>query len=177
VGRVAERRDRGDKMEGRRRLGVLAVAAAALAAAALLVLVARPRDEIRLKGAGAIVHRNRGGQVKVMSDADTIRAGDALRIVVTLPRSDRVEVWFVDAHGRIDRLLPEGAVDLGAGERALPGSAVVEAPCVDLWMVVATGSEVGPATESALQRAVAGGVHPGGAWSPAGSKVQALRCE
>jgi hypothetical protein len=177
--RMVERRDRGAVLARRRRvrLGAVAVISALAAAAATFALVPRGGDQIRWKGSGATIHRSRDGTVQVLTGADTIRAGDALRIVVTLPGPESVAVWFVDAHGRVDRLMDEGARHLGAGAQAVPGSAVVDAPCVDMWLVLATGAAAAAGTEEVLRRAVAGGVPAGDAWMPANTTARALRCE
>jgi hypothetical protein len=171
VALVAERRDR-----ARRRLRRgLAAGVMALAAAALLLLIPRSGPRLQLKGAGLTVHRLRTGNVRVLATEDTIRSGDALRVVVTLSRPGTAAAWFVDARGRVDRLLPDGLVSLAAGEQPLPGSAVVEAPCYDLLLVV--GIDTTQASEEQLRRAVASGVPAGADWLPQGTMARRLRCE
>jgi hypothetical protein len=78
-----------------------------------------------------------------------------LRVVVTLDRLTAVNVWFVDRQGRVDRLLESGAIELPPGQHALPGSAIVNNPCVDLWLVVATGEAATSLTETEVRQRVA----------------------
>lgn len=146
------------------------------AAAALVLLRPAPRPEgVRWRGGDLTVHRLRGGVVTVLGD-EGVRAGDGLRVVVTLPRPAPVDAWFVDARGRVDRLWPGGPRPLPAGPQALPDSVTVEAPCVDLFLVVVSGAAARPETEAALRRAVSGGVPAGDAWLPAGAALRRLRC-
>jgi hypothetical protein len=178
IGLVAERRDRAAGLAHRRRRRyVMGGTSALLAAAAALVLIARPGPEIRLKGTGVAVHRSRAGAVRVLGEGDTIRVGDALRLVVTLPRRSAVAAWFVDQNGRVDGLLSSGAVVLPAGEQPLPGSVTVEAPCVDSQVVVAVGRAANGDTEAALRRALVSGLPPQGGWQPPGTLARSLRCE
>lgn len=157
-------------------------AGAALAAAATLLFAVRPASGpdsglgVRWKGAGVTVHRKRGPETRVLAPGEGVRAGDALRIVVALPRPALVGVWFLDAAGRVDRFSPEGSTELAAGEHALSGSAVVDAPCRDLWLIVASGAAAVRNAESAF----AG--HPTGraslvATPPDGVIVRRLGCE
>src|SRR5262249_38312673 len=134
-------------------------------------------NQIRLKGGGLTVHRNRAGNIQVLGDNDTIRAGDALRIVLSLTRPDSVAVWFVDAQGRVDRILPAEITQLPSGEHALPGSAVVETPCLDLWIVGAPGADASIPTEMRIRTAFSGGVPSNDNWPPASVIVRRLRCE
>jgi hypothetical protein len=150
--------------------------AAAMAAAAALIMMPRRHDAIALRGSGLQVHRNRNGMAKLMDGGDRIKAGDALRVVVTVPHPDPVDVWFVDSTGRVDRLLASGPVSLGTGEQTLPGSAVVDAPCSDMWIVVGVGPASSASAEAALKRL--GPSHrDGDDWVPKGCLARQLRCE
>jgi len=154
--------------------------AAAMAAAATLIMTPRRHDGgdvIALRGSGLQVHRNRGGMAKLMDSGDRIRAGDALGVVVTLPHAEPVDVWFVDATGRVDRLLATGPVSLGTGEQTLPGSAVVDAPCSDMWVVVGVGAAASVSSEAALKRLGPGSRAGGDDWVPKGCLARQLRCE
>jgi hypothetical protein len=118
-------------------------------------------DDTRMKGTAIQIFRKRGEQVMPVGDGDRIRAGDGLRIALTLERPDRVSVWFVDRTGRIDPYPgtdpgaalgtdpgPEqGALasgdrptSLAAGYTLLPGGVVVDAPCVDMRLIVQTSA-------------------------------------
>jgi hypothetical protein len=172
----------------RRRLGrtlpvTVAVTATVMTAALAWMLVPRvepPRTGVRFKGAavGVSLYRSRGGEVASLDSAEArIRARDALRVVVRLPRPEQVGVWFVDADSRIDRFL-DRPVLVGAGEHALEGSATVDSPCKDLWVVVAIGAAVAGSTEAELRRALGHGrPDDGGAWAPSGTWTRLLRCE
>jgi hypothetical protein len=173
---LSTRRANGEKVTRHRRWKTVGAAAGALAAAAaMLVLAPRRLDSVALRGTGLQVHRNRGGVAKLLESGDRIRSGDALRIVVTLPRAERVDVWFIDRTGRVDRLLGEGALRMDAGEQALPGSAIVDAPCSDMWLVVGVGSAISDA-ESALKR-IGTAAHEGEDWVPRGCLSRRLQCE
>jgi hypothetical protein len=157
-------------------------AAAAMAATAVLVIglgrhdAVEQRGTVALRGSGLQIHRNRDGMAKLMENGDLIRAGDALRVIVTLPHPDPVDVWFVDATGRVDRLLATGALPMSAGEQALPGSAIVDAPCSDMWVVVGVGAQATSSAEAAL-KSLGSGPHTGDDWVPKGSLYRKLRCE
>ncbi len=71
----------------------------ALAALAVFLVSPWPTTSVRFKGVGLAVQRKRGNEVRVMESASGIRAGDALRMVVTLPKPTSVAVWSIDAHG------------------------------------------------------------------------------
>jgi hypothetical protein len=145
----------------------LGAGVAALAAAAAVVLWLRtpaPRHGTAFKGAGVTVHLKRGAEVRALEAGDRIRAGDALRVVLTLPRGDRVAIYFVDRDGRVDRFLEPTA--LAAGRHEVPGSAVVEAPCKDLQLVVVPGPADPAATLARLRTG-----------PPPGAITEALRCE
>ncbi|HET6282820.1 MAG TPA: hypothetical protein VFH73_17785 [Polyangia bacterium] len=179
VAQVANRRDRGasiSSLRRRRRLaaGILTTAAAA---AAVLLLIPRPVPQVALKGAGVAIHRNRGGQVHILSGDENIRAGDALRIVVTLPRPNQVAAWFVDANGRVDGLLAGATVSLPADEQTLPDSAIVKSPCLDLQLVVVVGARARAETDVSLRQAMARGIPAGEGWVPTGAITRTLRCE
>lgn len=177
VAQVGDRRDRQAGISHRRpfRLGLGILAGAA--AAAVLLLVPGPAPRVSLKGAGVTLHRNRAGDVRIIGADDTIRAGDALRIVVTLPRPYPVAAWFVDAQGRVDSVLAETPLLLPAGEQAFPGSVTVDSPCVDLQLVLAVGPSASSQTETTLRQAVAQGIPATDQWLPAGSLTRSLRCE
>ena len=152
-------------------------AAAAMAAVFVLMMAPRRPGTVALRGSGLQVHRNRDGMAKLMETGDRIKAGDALRVVVTLPHPEPVDVWFVDATGRVERLLPSGPMQLGSGERALPGSAVVDAPCSDMWIVVGVGAASTSSAESALKRLGPSPSSDGDEWVPKGCLARQLRCE
>ena len=133
-------------------------------------------EHIKWKGAGLTVQRLRDGEARVLGADDTIRGTDALRVIVTQPRAQLVGAWLVDARGRVDALLPDGPVSLPDGAHVLPGSAVIEAPCIDSWLVVALGDGA-TQTEAALRGAVDGGVPGGERWIPPGTLVRRLRCQ
>ncbi len=184
VAQVAARRDNVVQLRTRRLVRTLAGVAALVAAAASLVLVMRrPGGDLEgggvsMKGEGASVFRSRDGQVKALASDGTIRAGDALRIVITQSRPARVAAWFVDAHGQVDRVLPEGSMELPAGESPLPGSSVVNRPCVDLALVIVVGIASADDVERRMKAAVEGGTaSAGAAWVPSGAIVRRLRCE
>lgn len=171
------------RLADRRRARVVG-AIAALVAAAVLLLVVRSADDdvaqstVALKGAGISIHRSRDEAVRVMADADALRAGDALRVVVTQPRAAPVAAWFVDARGHVDSFTPGGALALPAGESPLPHSARVEAPCVDLALVVLANPTSVDAIEQGMKTALdAGAPFTGDAWIPRGAIVRRLRCE
>jgi hypothetical protein len=180
---VAARRDRPVRLDERRaaRVGLAFVALVAAAAVLLFFFRRPPRVEtegVALKGNGVSVHRRRGDEVKALATGDTIRAGDALRIVVTQSRASRVAAWFVDARGQVDRAFEAGAIELPAGESSLPGSVVIDAPCVDLSLVVVFGAASLEGTERTLKENVARG--PRGedlGWAPEGALTRRLRCE
>jgi hypothetical protein len=159
-----------------RRWAVVSVAAA-MAAAATLVMVPRRHDAIALRGSGLQVHRNRDGMARLMDTGDRIKAGDALRVVVTLPHPEPVDVWFVDATGRVDRLLATGPLALGSGEQALPGSAVVNAPCSDMWVVMGVGAASTSSVERALKQLGPSRRDGSDDWLPKGCLARQLRCE
>jgi hypothetical protein len=165
----------GRKVSQFRRWAAVSVAAA-MAAAAALIMVPRRHDVLALRGSGLQVHRNRDGMAKLMDSGDRIKAGDALRVVVTLSHPEPVDVWFVDATGRVDRLLAAGGVSLGTGEQALPGSALVNAPCSDMWIVVGVGGASTSSAEATLRR-LGPGSRASDDWVPKGCLARHLRCE
>ncbi len=157
-------------------------AAAALAAAVILLLPQRQTDDdLRLKGGGAVVHLRRAGVARIgaLTAGGRVRAGDELRIVLTAPRAGQVQAAFVDAAGRVDALFPPGGATLAQGEHALPDGFTVEAPCRDMALVVAFGSEATEALSGALARLNSGAVRDPAAatWAPPGTIVQTLTCE
>jgi len=151
--------------------------AAAMAAGATLIMTPRRHDAITLRGSGLQVHRNRDGMAKLMEGGDRIRAGDALRVVVTLPHAEPVDVWFVDSSGRVDRLLVEGPHHGTPGEQTMPGSAFVDAPCKDMWVVVGVGRDASSSAEAALSRLGPGTRDGSDDWVPKGCLSRQLRCE
>lgn len=181
VALVAARRDRGASIadrQRRRRLGAAILTVAVSAAAAFLLIPrSQPNAPLGLKGAGVTLHRSRGGDERVMTSEDNIRPGDALRVVVTLPRPNQVAAWSVDARGRVDSWLAGGPLALPAGEQAFPESAIVESPCLDLTVVVVVGAAARVETGVALRQAAAHGGLAGDDWLPAGAIVRKLRCE
>jgi hypothetical protein len=141
VAQVARRREAGARRARRRWLawgsgvGALAVAAASV----LLILRSElPVTGARLKGIGVEVFRRRGERVEPLASDGRVRAGDGLRLSVTLPAADEVSVSFVDAQGRVDAFPGAERLALPAGEHLLPGAVVVDDPCVDLRLVVRT---------------------------------------
>ncbi len=170
-----EERLRGQQRR-KRRLWLGAGAAFAAAAAASLLLVPRPGEE-RAKGAaisGLVVHRKRGDQVRMLEAGARIRAGDSLRVAISLSHPARAAVWFVDARGEVDTVLAPSA--LRGGEQTLPGSVVVASPCVDLWVVGAAGEEA-DGIEGALRRSLLARPPKGPDWLPAGAVARKLECE
>jgi len=149
------------------------------AVAALVVVLLSPlaTAPVRLKGIGLSVQRKRGNEVRVMDSGTGIRAGDALRMVVTLSKPSSVSLWSIDAQGRVDRLGPPGGISLGVGEHALAESAVVESPCVDLWLVLTTGAKAEQQLIDATREAAEKRIAPGEAWVPSGALVKSFRCE
>jgi hypothetical protein len=152
-------------------------AAAAMAAAAVLIATPRRQGTVALRGSGLQVHRHRDGIAKRMDTGDRIKAGDALSVVVTLPHPEPVDVWFVDATGRVDRLLATGPLRLRAGEQTLPGSAVVDAPCSDMGVVVGVGTASTASVEAALKRRGPSHGNGGDDWVPNGCLYRSLKCE
>ena len=171
------------KLVARRRVARRRVAAAvttgmgALLAASLILWL--PRAGVRLKGGGFALERQRDGVVtRVGSDA-AVRAGDRLRVIVTLPAPAPADAWFVGVDGHVDALV-DAPVMTAAGEQPLPGSVTVDAPCVDGWIVVASGDAASPATEASLRAHAAGGVDRARAAPPglpAHARAARLRCE
>jgi|GEM_PF-4116862 len=150
---------------------------AAASSAVVLFFIARPVERIQLKGPAVTVHRKRGDEVRILRGDDRIRAGDALRIALAVPRREQVSAWFIDARGRVDRAVADESIALDPGEHALPGSVIVESPCVDLCLVIMTGAESSKIGQAAFRRAAAQNLPPGEAWAPRGAVVRTLRCE
>ncbi len=171
LGKIAQKRR--DIRPRRLWIGLTALTAAAAGA---LILVLPQTDRVQLKGLGVSVYCRRGDQVRLLAPGERIRAGDGLRVALTLANRQPAAAWFVDARGRVDRFLTDGSTALEAGEHALPG-AIVESPCVDLWLVVAAGSGASERLGEAFERARRDGIPPGEGWAPAGAVVRALRCE
>ena len=172
LGRTAQKRR--DLPPRRLWIGLTALSAAAAGWALILLL---PRtDRVQLKGVGVSVYCRRADQVHLLAPGERIRAYDGLRVMLTLANRQPAAAWFVDARGRVDRFLTDGSAALEPGEHALPG-AIVESPCVDLWLVVAAGSGAPQRLAEAFERARRDGIPPGEGWAPAGALVRALRCE
>ena len=183
--RVAERRDRSASLAQRRRTWTVGGGVvASLAAAAALLLVLRPGpvtdggDDVRFKGAGFSLVRQRGAEQHEMTSADRVRAGDALEVVVTQARAGAVAAWIVDGSGRIDAVVEGAVAHLGAGRGALPASLVVDAPCSPMVVVAAAGDAIAP-TETAMRAVVAGagGLPASGDWVPRGGWWRRVDCE
>ncbi|HMG22794.1 MAG TPA: hypothetical protein VK607_15780 [Kofleriaceae bacterium] len=134
---VAARRAAADRRARRLRaataggLGALAIAAVA----AVLVLPSAPAA-MRAKGIGVEIFVKRGDLVASLRADGRVRAGDGLRVSLTLPEAQRVSLWFVDAHGRVDPY-PGGMRELPAGPNLLSG-VTVDRPCVDMVLIIAT---------------------------------------
>lgn len=120
----------------RRRAAVAVVAAVGALAAGWLVIPRAPVGETRLKGTSVNVFRKRGDRVVALDETEHVRAGDGLRVAITVPRPARASVWFVDREGKLDPLPGGDEVALVPGENVLAGAVVVDAPCVDLRLVV-----------------------------------------
>jgi anti-sigma factor RsiW len=170
---VSNARRRHDRVLRWSQLGVVS----AVAAIVIILVGSWPTESVRLKGIGLSVQRKRGNEVRVMESGSGIRAGDALRLVVTLPRPASVAVWSIDANGRVDRLGPTGGISLAAGEHALPESAVVESPCVDLWLVLMTGTRAEQQLMDTTRKAAENRIAPGEGWAPPGALIKSFRCE
>jgi hypothetical protein len=151
--------------------------AVAMAAGAALIMTPRRQDAYALRGSGLQVHRIRDGLPKQMGASDRIKASDALRVLVTLPHAEAFDVWFVDSTGRVDRLVADGPVRGTAGEQALPESAIVNAPCKDMWLVVGVGAASASSTEAALKRLGPSPRDSSDDWVPKGCIARQLRCE
>lgn len=158
--------------------GLAAAAATAVALFALIpALQPPPQDSVRFKGSDLTIYRKRAESTRVISSSDRVRAGDALRLVLHLDEDRAAAVYFIDAAGKVDPFY-RSATGLGAGEHELPQSAVVDAPCRDLWILLLTGSAVPSASAEDLARlarardetAVLGLL-------PRGAKAYRLRCE
>lgn len=174
VSQVAARRRRGTVQRATRSAAIVAL----LGAAAALAIIMRP-PEVRYKGSGFFVERQRDGVVTRLGSDLRIRAGDALRVVAVLPQAEPVSLWFVDVSGRVDALF-DGPQEMPAGEHALPGGVTVDAPCVDGWIVLATGKAASPQAAAELRMTVRGGLPQGGdvpPGLPAGARAERLRCE
>lgn len=167
------------RLQGRKRRRSFAAGAAVVAALAASLLLVPQRSEDRFKGgqiAGLVVHRKRGEQVRRLEVGDRIRPGDSLRVSLSLAHPVPAGIWFVDAQGKVDPLFPSGPVEVRDGEQTLPGSVVVESPCVDLW-VVAAGGPAAAGVEGALRRSLATRPPQGFDWLPKGAVVRRLECE
>lgn len=112
---------------------IIGGAVATAAAAAIIIVVSlqgpppeRPGDGMRLMGSPSIrVFLRRGAQVSTLERDEPLRAGDALRIEVTVDRPSHVAVIAVtDDDDEPFALCPEGlsALAIGPGQVVLPGS-------------------------------------------------------
>lgn len=175
VARVRARR----RAEARRARWLGAGIAGAVAAAAVALLAirperARPPEELAIKGGGVAIHRLRGGAVAPLGERDRVRAGDALRFVVTLDRPGRATAWIVDDAGRIDAIASR--VALPAGGAPLPDAVELEAPCRDSVLVVAIGDAADRWTTADVRAEPS--LRPGGPGSPpAGILAVEISCE
>ena len=173
VARLVDRR----RVVRRRVVAAVTAGAGVLLAASLILWL--PRAGMRLKGGGFALERQRDGVVaRVGSDA-AVRAGDRLRVIVTLAAPASVDAWFVGVDGHVDALV-DAPVAAAAGQQTLPGSVTVDAPCVDGWIVVATGSDASPAIEASLRAHAAAGIaraQPAPPGLPAHARFARLRCE
>jgi len=135
VAGVAARRVAVEHHARRRRLAI-GGGAVVLAAAAVLLAPSLRTADTRFKGFGVEIFRKRGAAVEALDASGRIRAGDGLRVSLTLPQAQRVALWFIDAHSRIDAY-PGGERELPPGPTLLPG-VTVDQPCVDMKLVIAT---------------------------------------
>ncbi|MBI5545192.1 MAG: hypothetical protein HY901_14985 [Deltaproteobacteria bacterium] len=178
--RLRARRAEGER-RGWKLARLWAMGPVAAAVAAMLLLIPRgtvePLDHAGLKGSGVVLHLKRGEQTRLLGEAEKVRGGDALRLVLLLDQPQRVAVWFVDASGRVDRFHDAQSLALEAGEQVLAGSAVVDSPCRDLWLVVARGEAASADGEQALRRGVAAKPTSPADWAPPQAIVRALSCE
>lgn len=141
-----------------------AVAALALAAAVVAVVFvprtpAETAETVRFKGAGLSVYRSRGGAVTLLGADDKLAAGDAVRLVVATDAPGEWMAWAIDSAGRLDRVL-DRPVTLERGAIPLPGSVVVEAPCLRTWFVAAKVRGSLEAHEAELAEALRTGTFP-----------------
>jgi hypothetical protein len=111
---------------------------ALLAAAALVLFMRTPSKPVGLKGGGLSIYVKRGQDVRPLGADERVRAGDALRLVLTLDRKSPVRIWSIDDQWRVDAIMPR-ARELGPGTIELDGSVVIENPCVSGWVVVSVG--------------------------------------
>jgi hypothetical protein len=182
VDAVRARRTADLRRARRRRLVASGGAIAAAAAIAVVVVVARGGDEARVSGdttfkgsAGVAIHVKRGDRIGVLGAGDRVRAGDAVRVVVSLPVRSPVAAWMVDDTGRVDDVVAAPVV-LDAGTAALPGSLVLEAPCRDSVVVIAVGAASKQWTADRVRGEPR--LHPRSVQPPPSDlRVVALRCE
>jgi hypothetical protein len=110
------------------------------AAMAVLVVVARPVDEVRVKGSGVAVQlfRQRAGEVMKVDSNDDFRPGDALRFVVDAARPIDYALAEVESGGKI---VVHQRGKLEAGRTALPGSLVLDDSRGSEWFVLVTDAK------------------------------------
>lgn len=115
---------------------VLGGALATAAVVALIVLIALPehppdpeRDDMRLMGSSSIrIFLRRGAHVSTMSRDEPLRAGDALRVEVTVDRPSHIALLAItDGEDEPFALCPDGptSLEVGSGQVVLPGSVEV----------------------------------------------------
>ena len=145
-----------------------AAGAAALAAAVVVLLrpPVTPDDGIRLKGASLRFVVQRDGVVSPGRTGDVVRAGDALRFVVTLGEPRYLLLVGLGARDEASAWFPyngEASERLGAGvDQALPGSVVLDdAPGDETFVALFSAT---PLTFAEVRQAVAASraEHPDG---------------
>lgn len=127
----------------------------ALAAGLALFIVPallKPPDGERVKGSDPelVVYRHREGRVEKVNDGDTLKAGDALRFEVVLPRPSHVVILGVDGARTVTPYVPAAGVAtvLSAGRHALPEAVKLDAVTGE-ERVVATVCEHGLTVDDA----------------------------
>jgi hypothetical protein len=139
------------------------------------MLFVRPASDTRWKGGGIAVHRQRDGRVSVLGADEGVRAGDGLRITLATQQRSRARAWIIDAAGRVDHVT-EGAISISSGVSSLGESVTVDAPCVDLWIVIGLGVHAEADVES-LVRGAASVPRATEALRQRGFLIEPLRCE
>ncbi|HEX8950613.1 MAG TPA: hypothetical protein VF945_02155 [Polyangia bacterium] len=121
----------------RRRLWLSAMLPLVAAAAILLLLLPRlwrPSPGEREKGSGAlaldVVVRHADGHIEALAADGRVRAGDAIRFLVTTPRAGHLVILGLDAAGKVSVYVADGddAHPVARGQKqAMPGSIVLDA--------------------------------------------------
>lgn len=141
------------------RFSRLLLVGAAGCAAIVVAMLVRPSspEEIAFKGASVTVGRIRGGQLELLRSDTRVRSDDALRLTVRVSTTALVQAWFLDSDGRLDEVLA-APMRLGPGEHVLPGTSVVESPCRDMVLALASASsgETLPSNEAIRTMLVSG---------------------